>query len=128
MVWRRILGAILLALLGGGAGAQQFVMQPTIAAEPVPVSETYPNGDRFIGQRLLGQREGRGVYYYANGDRYDGEYHSGRATGVGTFYAANGARYEGEFVDGHFEGQGTLTLPDGSQLVGRWQNDELIDR
>ena len=112
-------GALALALFAVvDAGAQTPV--------PEPVSETYNNGDRFVGKRVLGQREGAGVYYYANGDRYEGEYRNGRATGVGVYYAADGSRYEGEFVDGRFEGYGTLTLPDGTRHSGLWKNNELV--
>jgi hypothetical protein len=43
----------------------------------------FPTGDLYVGETVLGRREGRGTYYYANGDVYVGEFRDNVFHGVG---------------------------------------------
>jgi hypothetical protein len=69
---------------------------------------TLPSGDRFVGNFLDGQFEGRGVLTYSGGDAYDGEFSKGDKKGSGVFTRANGDRYAGEFDGALFKGQFTI--------------------
>ncbi|CAD8176064.1 unnamed protein product [Paramecium octaurelia] len=73
------------------------------------VNETYPNGQRYVGEKINGKKEGRGRLYYKEGGYYDGNWKNDRISGQGVLYYASGRpAYDGEWVDDKFQGQGIL--------------------
>ncbi|CAD8083713.1 unnamed protein product [Paramecium sonneborni] len=73
------------------------------------VNETYPNGQRYVGEKMNGLKEGRGRLYYKEGGYYDGHWKNDRINGQGVLYYASGRpAYDGEWVDDKFQGQGIL--------------------
>lgn len=61
--------------------------------------------NRYVGYWKLGQRHGKGVFYYSNG-----------------------SRYEGDWIENFKHGQGTFTFEDGTQYIGPFENDRMIAR
>lgn len=89
------------------------------AGEP---NHTYKNGTRFYGQFGDGKPlNGRGSMLYPNGNRYDGEYINGQRNGCGTFTFANGRRYVGEFGNDLFSGRGVWMLENGDRYIGDFE-------
>ena len=91
-------------------------------------TETFDNGDKYVGEWKDDNRNGQGTYTHADGNKYVGEYKDGKRNGLGTFFAlANdqfkGNIYVGGFKDGKFNGQGTMTFADGNKYVGEWKDD-----
>ncbi|CAK61526.1 unnamed protein product (macronuclear) [Paramecium tetraurelia] len=73
------------------------------------VNETYPNGQRYVGEKINGKKEGRGRLYYKEGGYYDGNWKNDRINGQGVLYYASGRpAYDGEWIDDKFQGQGIL--------------------
>lgn len=85
--------------------------------------ESWPNGNRYVGDYKNNKKSGQGVYTAANGDSYSGEFKDGTYNGMGTYSFANGSLYSGEFKDGKRTGQGVFTRADGSTVVGEWLGD-----
>ena len=85
--------------------------------------ESWPNGNRYVGDYKNNKKSGQGVYTAANGDSYSGEFKDGTYNGIGTYSFANGSIYSGEFKDGKRTGQGVFTRADGSTIVGEWLGD-----
>ena len=85
--------------------------------------ESWPNGNRYVGDYKNNKKHGQGVYTAANGDSYSGEFKDGTYNGMGTYRFANGSIYSGEFKDGRRAGQGVFTRADGSTVLGEWNND-----
>jgi len=70
---------------------------------------------------------GYGIMTWPNGDTYEGDLLEGEMTGWGTYTWADGAKYVGELLAGLKHGQGTLIEYEGFQIVGKWENDELVE-
>lgn len=108
-------------------------------------TQTFVEGDVYIGEFKRGTRSGRGTFKYANGERYEGDFENdafhgkgrqtfvsgdvydgdfvkGRKVGTGTYRFANGDVYEGQFVDDKFHGAGKHTLRAGDVYEGEFQN------
>ncbi|XP_067859870.1 radial spoke head 10 homolog B isoform X2 [Heptranchias perlo] len=64
----------------------------------VPGSQ-YPLRNEYVGQFVMGARQGQGKFYYASGAVYDGEWVSNKKHGLGTFVFKNGRIFEGEFFE-----------------------------
>ncbi|CAD8073265.1 unnamed protein product [Paramecium sonneborni] len=85
--------------------SQQIPKQNT----SIYVNETYPNGQRYVGEKTNGLKEGRGRLYYKEGGYYDGHWKNDRINGQGVLYYASGRpAYDGQWVDDKFQGQGIL--------------------
>ena len=52
----------------------------------------------------------------------------GQRSGKGTFYYSNGSKYEGDWRENYKHGQGVFTFEDGTTYVGPFQNDRMVDR
>ena len=63
---------------------------------------------------------------YPNGDKYVGEYKDGGRHGQGTYTWADGKKYVGEFKDDKRHGQGTWTQADGTVIKGSWINGKSV--
>lgn len=63
-------------------------------------------GQKYSGELIAGQANGRGVLIFANGDRYDGEWREGELDGRGTVTLSNGDTYSGDWVAGRRTGHG----------------------
>lgn len=80
-------GGYLLSMMGSAATSLLFT-RDAISDCPSSglASFTYPNGDRYNGEWMNGQRHGRGVCLYAvSGDKHDGEWCSDVPHGEGSF-------------------------------------------
>ena len=90
-------------------------------------TETYPNGDKYVGKWRDGRYNGQGTYTFANGDKYVGEYKDGKRVGQGTYTFPDGAKYVGEWRDDLKNGVGTLVSPNGTVIHGGlWLNGEPV--
>jgi len=73
------------------------------------VWEDNADGTRYEGEKYLGKRHGKGVYYYAEGYKYDGYWEDDLMKGYGTlWYNKDRKLYEGEWCRGKFHGRGML--------------------
>ena len=76
---------------------------------------------KYEGDRINGNFEGKGTYYYKRGNRYEGEWKKGLKHGKGILYydhEAKKKRYEGNYIKGEFEGKGIYYWDDGSYYEG----------
>jgi hypothetical protein len=85
-------------------------------------TDTYSNGDKYVGEYKDGERNGRGTFTFANGDKFIGDYKDGTFNGQGTVIFANGSKYEGGFNDNNYSGQGTFTSTNGDKYVGEYKD------
>ena len=53
--------------------------------------------NRYVGYWLLGQRHGKGAFYYSNGSKYEGDWKENFKHGIGCFTFEDGTKYEGPF-------------------------------
>ena len=73
------------------------------------VSEVNPNGSRYEGQKLNGERSGTGLLYYVDGGYYEGEWKHNQMNGIGKlFYQSGKIAYEGNWVNDKFDGWGAI--------------------
>ena len=87
-------------------------------------TNTFANGDRYVGEFKDGTRNGQGTRTFPNGDKYVGEYKDGKSNGQGTLAFANGNKHVGEYKDDTWNGQGTFTWANGNKYVGEWKGDK----
>jgi hypothetical protein len=81
----------------------------------------FPDRRTYEGQFVRGRMQGQGTMTYVNGDSYVGQWANEQPNGTGKYYFKSGERYEGNFVNGEFEGQGTMYYPDGGTFTGTWR-------
>lgn len=73
------------------------------------VEETYADGTRYEGEKMLGKKHGRGRYYFKEGYIYDGNWENDQMAGYGVLWVEDRRKiYEGEWENSAFHGQGTL--------------------
>lgn len=73
------------------------------------VSEIYDDGAKYIGEKLLGKRHGKGTYYYKEGYKYEGSWEEDNMSGFGTLWLTEDLKwYEGEWLNNLFHGKGSL--------------------
>jgi hypothetical protein len=61
---------------------------------------TYPDGYRYEGEWLDGQRHGQGIATYPDGTVYTGQFVEGQREGTGEIVMPDGFRYSGEWRAG----------------------------
>ncbi|XP_048465587.1 LOW QUALITY PROTEIN: radial spoke head 10 homolog B [Rhincodon typus] len=64
----------------------------------VPGSQ-YPQRNQYVGEFVMGARQGQGKFFYANGAVYSGEWVANKKHGLGTFTLKNGRTFEGKFIE-----------------------------
>ena len=87
-------------------------------------TETYENGDKYIGQTKNEKAEGKGIYIFKNGDKYEGEFSNDKFNGKGIYYYIDGDIYEGEFKDDKRDGKGVYISVNGCKYDGEYKNDK----
>lgn len=89
----------------------------------------YPNGDRYIGNFVLGMRHGEGIFNDAYGKIIvKGNWENGEVHGKAYFRYANGEYYNGEFYKGVRSGRGHFIWPDGEEYEGLYEDDWKNDK
>ena len=61
-------------------------------------------------------------------NRYVGYWQLGQRHGKGTFYYSNGSKYEGDWKENFKHGSGVFTFEDGTQYDGPFENDRMVNR
>ncbi len=90
------------------------------------IRETYSSGTEYIGQKDLGNRDGKGMIFFTSGNWYFGDFDLGTYGGQGTFYyAKSGARYEGGFSEDKRHGAGTYWYKSGARYDGEYEADQM---
>ena len=82
-----------------------------------------PDGSKYVGPFINGQRTGTGEFFYANGDHFIGEFVDGVITGEGVLTMHDGSCYSGDFVNGAYEGHGEYVFANGNRYVGEFKNN-----
>ncbi len=89
------------------------------------VTNTLPNGAKYIGEWKNGKPEGRGTLISPYGvQNYAGEFKDGKENGQGKLTLSDGGKYEGEFKNDMPEGHGSLSFADGSRYVGGFHDGQ----
>jgi hypothetical protein len=71
---------------------------------------------------------GQGTQTFPNGDKYVGEWKDNKRHGKGTYTWSSGHTYVGEWKDNKRHGQGTYTSSSGDQFVGEFKNNTMFGR
>ena len=102
-----------------------FFEQKEEKKEQLPILQTYPNGDTYLGNLdNEKRRQGYGVYLSAStGSTYSGNFLSDKRHGYGILYHPKFGKYCGDFVDDMKWGQGCLILNDASTYIGGFVNN-----
>ena len=87
-------------------------------------TETYQNGDKYVGEMKNRMRYGQGTYTFSNGEKYVGEWKDGFQNGQGTYMYSNGDKYVGEWKDGSRNGHGTHTFSNGAEYIGNFKDNQ----
>ena len=70
---------------------------------------------------------GKGTFIWPNGDRYEGDWVNGQRTGQGKyFYSSGGGVYTGEWKNNNRHGEGTMIWNDGVKEVAIWEMDKPV--
>lgn len=64
------------------------------------MSQTFANGDRYVGELYQGKRHGLGIYYYANGGLWFGSFENDVRCGFGAWF-----KEDNDLVLGLWEGE-----------------------
>ena len=83
-----------------------------------------PKTSRYIGNKINGKKEGKGIYFYINGCKYEGYFKNDKKNGFGIFYYNNGDRYEGNFEEGNYEGKGIFYFNNGDRYEGNFEKNK----
>ena len=85
-------------------------------------TETYENGDKYIGQTKNEKAEGKGIYIFSDKRKYEGNWENNRLHGYGIFTWPDGRKYTGDYKNDKKEGYGIFEWPDGKKYRGEWKN------
>ena len=83
-----------------------------------------PKTSRYIGNKINGKKEGKGIYFYTNGCKYEGYFKNDKKNGTGIFYYNNGDKYEGNFEEGNYEGKGIFYFNNGDRYEGNFEKNK----
>ena len=86
-------------------------------------TQTWPDGDKYVGEWIKNKRNGRGTATLADGEKYVGQWKDGKRNGQGAVTYSNGNIYSGDWKDDQKNGQGTFTFADGNKYVGQIKDD-----
>jgi len=91
--------------------------------------EIYPNGDKFIGTYVEGQRTGKGKYIWKDGRYFDGQYAGDKKSGPGKIIWPNGRVYDGHFDEDYIHGPGVYFAENGVILKNQtWDKGKSKSR
>jgi len=90
-------------------------------------TQTYTNGDKYVGEFQHNKRHGQGTATTAKGDKYVGEYKDGLPHGQGTStwvtqWEGGGEKYVGDWKNGKMHGHGIYTSIGVGKYVGEWKD------
>jgi hypothetical protein len=85
------------------------------------ITNTLPNGTKYVGEMKNGEPNGRGTLTVSGGLKYVGEFRNGKAIGEGMLIWTDGAKYVGGFRKGKYDGYGTYTSTNAT-YVGDFRN------
>ena len=88
-------------------------------------SFNHVNGSKYVGHWWVGLPTGFGnvTETYPNGDKYVGELKNSKRNGYGALTFRNGDNYIGQWKDNKYHGEGSMTYANGRVLEGLWEND-----
>tara|TARA_B110000503_G_scaffold85549_1_gene130166 strand:+ start:200 stop:766 length:567 start_codon:yes stop_codon:yes gene_type:complete len=89
-------------------------------------TNTFVNGDKYIGEFKNNYYDGQGIMYWASGSKYEGQLKSGKQHGQGTFNNSNGDKYVGEWKYDYKDGQGVMYFANGKVQEGIWKRGIFI--
>mmetsp|Transcript_28037 Transcript_28037/g.50214 ORF Transcript_28037/g.50214 Transcript_28037/m.50214 type:complete len:421 (-) Transcript_28037:34-1296(-) len=86
-------------------------------------TKTTSNGQSYSGFWKHNNRSGHGTYYWPSGSSYTGNFKHGDNHGWGKYTWHNGKIYEGEYKNDEKDGFGAMIFPDGRRYVGEWKHN-----
>jgi hypothetical protein len=86
---------------------------------------TWNNGDKYQGEFLHGQRQGRGVLRSHRGWVYEGEWRNDKPHGKCTLTYGDGTVFSGSFVNNARQGEGQTTLKNGDAYMCTYKEDKV---
>ncbi|KAL3764332.1 hypothetical protein ACHAW5_003468 [Stephanodiscus triporus] len=82
-----------------------------------PVTVSYPNGCRYVGQLVSGMRQGHGKCWDPQGSGvYTGQWYQNEKHGLGHMVYTNGNVYTGVWYRDSHNGKGILLMKDGKEI------------
>lgn len=86
----------------------------------------FDDGASYVGTLdENGNFSGHGIYTFPDGTKFDGLWIDGQRNGAGTQIWTDGTKYVGNWKNGQRSGTGTITWPNGCRYDGRWKNDNI---
>ena len=86
------------------------------------------NGNRYVGQFVDDEFEGKGHYWWRDGAEYEGTYVEGRTNGFGTYKFVNGDVYSGGWKDDKRHGVGIHMCKNGRRWEEQWTKGSNTSR
>ena len=80
----------------------------------------------YVGERVAGKAQGRGVNTWQSGDRYEGDWKNDVPDGKGTYTWKDGSGYQGEWHNGKKQGKATYIWPSGDRFDGTYLDDKPV--
>ena len=118
---KKLIPILVLGLLLSGNAYAECVQGNCVNGQG---TQTFPNGDKYVGEFKDNKFHGQGTQTFLNGATYVGEFKKGKPDGQGTITGANGNKYVGKWKDGKKHGQGTEILANGDKYEGEWKDDK----
>jgi serine/threonine protein kinase len=105
-----------------GVEDEELAVEKVKSYENEYVTESFENGDKYVGQVKDGHKHGQGTYIWADGTEYVGQWKNDLFHGQGTRTYADGGKYVGQWKDDLRNGPGTFTWANGDEYVGQWKD------